>query len=343
MRCIALLFLTRGPMPHAALWSRFLSESSLCFRLAVHTPPGFQYALTDELEPFRRAQLPEEQREAKTERWSLGLARAAIRLLEVVLRDTSVEKMVLLSENDVPLYDAPTIHSLLLRMPRSLISSHDPAAGLNQATESLGHAHKPPLHKGPQWWALSRAHALIVVQKTRDPVWVDHLKQRLGVKCCSPLPPDECWVQTALFDALGESQLYEQITLFPSTMSFFLSTLPSCLTRSTSQGGAGQAGRAVELTMVPNTSNSWVVPSCAALLDLLSHMSSNFIVQPASHSSCRIRHMQIKWYCALFFRKMSGTLSSCVSTALHGDWGARLAKPGNANLSMYHHVCGTGG
>ena len=43
---IALLFLTRGPIPHDHLWERFISENPSLVSVYIHPAPGFKYNST---------------------------------------------------------------------------------------------------------------------------------------------------------------------------------------------------------------------------------------------------------------------------------------------------------
>ena len=98
---IAFLFLTRGPLPHARLWERFFYGHDGEYVVHVHASPGFELNASTVASPVffgRTVQSPVE-----VEWGQMSVVAAERRLFASALLDSSVARLVLLSESCVPL------------------------------------------------------------------------------------------------------------------------------------------------------------------------------------------------------------------------------------------------
>lgn len=148
---VALLFLTRGDLYHAELWSRFLAGAPGAFFLAVHAK--FPTAIAT---PWLRDSLCPTY--VSTEWGSPSLITATLALCRHALTDADVAKVVLVSESCVPVKPAATVVAQLLQDECSWLAC-GPTAPF-----TLGDRIGPPhCYKGSQWVVLSRAHVEAVL------------------------------------------------------------------------------------------------------------------------------------------------------------------------------------
>lgn len=98
---IAFLFLTRGPLPHAPLWERFFLGHESEYVIHVHAAPGFELNASTVASPVfygRTVASP-----VVVEWGQMSVVAAERRLFASALLDSSVARLVLLSESCVPL------------------------------------------------------------------------------------------------------------------------------------------------------------------------------------------------------------------------------------------------
>jgi len=198
---IAFLFLTRGELPHAALWAAFLrgAPSPAAWRLHVHAPPGHLYNASTVASPlFHGAQLAQP---VEVQWGALSVVDAERRLFAAALADPAVQRFVLLSESCVPLRSFAFVQSYLLSSPSSFLDAfadvasqrYDPGLAEDGVPEAAW-------RKGTQWAALTRRHARAVVQ---DTAVYEAFRRRPSL-----FAPDEHYVQTllAVLGQEGESE-----------------------------------------------------------------------------------------------------------------------------------------
>jgi hypothetical protein len=200
---IALLFLTQGPLPHEDTWAAWFNAAgalipraaalSVCregpqgrealqdlcglledprtprlqrqalFSVYVHAPPQFKgYNGTSLWANARIAA------QVSTKWADHSLVTATRELLSAALQDPTVERFVLISETDIPIYDPLTVYSQLMAEQRSRINACPGemtttmpwrwTAGMQ--TESMNVSH---WRKSAQWFGLTRKHAQAVV------------------------------------------------------------------------------------------------------------------------------------------------------------------------------------
>ena len=98
---VAFLFLTRGPLPHAPLWERFFTGHESEYVIHVHAAPGFELNASTVASPvFYGRTVTKSVYVAWGE---MSVVAAERRLFASALLDSSVTRLVLLSESCVPL------------------------------------------------------------------------------------------------------------------------------------------------------------------------------------------------------------------------------------------------
>ena len=160
---IAFCFLTRGPLPLAPLWHRFLAgaEDAGQYRIHVHAAPGFQLNASTVDSPLFygthvSASVPVE--------WGqMSVVDAERRLFATALADPQVGWVVLLSESCVPLRPFPYVRTYLLGSDVSFLDSFMDVQG--RYNPRMAPVIPPAAwRKGTQWAALRREHALAIVR-----------------------------------------------------------------------------------------------------------------------------------------------------------------------------------
>ncbi|KAK9789383.1 hypothetical protein WJX73_006397 [Symbiochloris irregularis] len=215
---VALLFLTRGPLPFEATWSLFLSGMQLpqlgaltwrdFYNIHVHAPPGFSYP---EDSIFAGALIEER---VVVEWGQFSVAQAELNLISAGLKDPRAQRFVLLSEACIPLYTAPVLWAQLLSQPLSRINAchntSDPGdtsrimayrwhRGMETAALKQHH-----WRKSAQWIALTRPHAQAVHEdehvkpRFKEHCWIDVENWRKGWQVRSFCVADEHYIPTLL-------------------------------------------------------------------------------------------------------------------------------------------------
>uniref|UniRef100_A0A1D1ZV90 Uncharacterized protein n=1 Tax=Auxenochlorella protothecoides TaxID=3075 RepID=A0A1D1ZV90_AUXPR len=172
-----------GPGPTAALDlpdERMIDAQHL-FTAYVHAPPSVN---ASEIQPLFRDRLIAARTETS---WgSINLVYAARLLLWEAFRDPANTRFVLLSESDIPLYDARTFHHQLMQETLSKTSACPATAQdkyrWNKAMRSdqLGIRH---WRKASQWFMLTREHAKVVLEDV-------HVFKQFEAYCYSGWDPD---------------------------------------------------------------------------------------------------------------------------------------------------------
>eukprot|EP00884_Botryococcus_braunii_P016679 jgi/Botrbrau1/3695/Bobra.0008s0022.1 len=202
---VALMFLTRGPMHHEGLWTRWLASAAglvpadllrfanctdsyvahlrnICrapldagaveaqhlFTIYVHPQPEFEGYSKNSIFHGR-----ETAARIKTEWGEHSLVAATRELLLAALENPLNQKFVLLSESGIPLYPPTTIYQQLLTEPKSRINACRHQNMDVQRWHPRFEAPPGPVklrqslwRKSSQWFALSRSHAELVANDT---------------------------------------------------------------------------------------------------------------------------------------------------------------------------------
>ena len=194
---VALLFLTRGPMPLEPLWSAFLTAGlgsawDRLFSVHVHAPPGFA--------GYPPGSLFE------------GV------LLRTALADPAVTHFVLLSETTVPLYSAAATYLQLASEERSRVNACRNASDPGDARQRMTQRIQPGMlaagltpdswRKSSQWVVLTQPHAQMIEEETSlnavfaKECWASLPEETLERFCVS----DEHYVPTVLAAAGAEGE-----------------------------------------------------------------------------------------------------------------------------------------
>ncbi|KAI8109890.1 hypothetical protein M9434_001169 [Picochlorum sp. BPE23] len=171
---VALLFLTRGPMPLEAIWRDFLESCPIpwetLFRIHVHLPKGKEY-------PKKSLFHGRETDERVHVQWGNHSMIEAERILfSNALKDPSVQTCVLLSEDSIPLYPALLVYVQLSRENTSRVNVCANPDDPDDGNKRMNYRWVPEMEeagvtqslwrKSSQWIALKRQHAQMVVDDT---------------------------------------------------------------------------------------------------------------------------------------------------------------------------------
>ncbi|XP_010453221.1 PREDICTED: uncharacterized protein LOC104735185 [Camelina sativa] len=161
---IAFMFLTKGPLPLASLWERFLKGHNGLYSVYLHPHPSFT-AKFPANSVFYRRQIPSQVAE-----WGrMSMCDAEKRLLANALLDVSNEWFVLVSESCIPLYNFTTIYSYLSRSKHSFMGAFDDPGPYGRGRYNGNMEPEVPLtkwRKGSQWFEINRDLAATIVKDT---------------------------------------------------------------------------------------------------------------------------------------------------------------------------------
>ncbi|GJP57008.1 hypothetical protein CLOM_g16049 [Closterium sp. NIES-68] len=194
---IAFLFLTRGPMPLAPLWEKFLQGHEGRYSIYVHAsntsfsfPPGSSPIFRGRLVPGGEVQWGE-----------ISMVDAERRLLEAAVQDETNRFFVLLSESCIPLWPFDYIYSYIASSSLSFVDAYPDPYNMSFG-RYIPHIFMPVIRrrqflKGNQWFILRRRHAELVVRDTLH--YTKHnlscaFRLQWGKLCCA----DEHYIQTLL-------------------------------------------------------------------------------------------------------------------------------------------------
>ncbi|CAJ2675269.1 unnamed protein product [Trifolium pratense] len=161
---IAFMFLTKGPLPLAPLWERFLKGHESLFTVYIHPLPSYQ-AQFPSSSVFYKRQIPSQIAE-----WGrMSMCDAERRLLANALLDISNEWFILLSESCIPLYKFSLVYHYLMKSKYSYVGAFDDPGPYGRGRYNPNMA---PLvnitkwRKGSQWFEVNRKLAVNIVEDT---------------------------------------------------------------------------------------------------------------------------------------------------------------------------------
>lgn len=161
---IAFMFLTKGPLPLASLWERFLKGHKGLYSVYVHPDPSFTAKFPAD-SVFYKRQIPSQVAE-----WGrMSMCDAEKRLLANALLDISNEWFVLVSESCIPLYNFTTIYTYLSRSHHSFIGAFDEPGPYGRGRYNDNMEPEVPIskwRKGSQWFEVDRDMAATIVEDT---------------------------------------------------------------------------------------------------------------------------------------------------------------------------------
>ncbi|KAF2304381.1 hypothetical protein GH714_030610 [Hevea brasiliensis] len=161
---IAFMFLTKGPLPLAALWERFLKGHDGLYSIYVHSPPTFE-AKFPPSSVFHGRHIP-----SQISEWGkMSMCDAERRLLANALLDISNEWFILLSESCIPLYNFSIIYHYIMKSRYSFIGAFDDHGpyGRGRYNESMApEVNITHWRKGSQWFEINRRLGVKIVEDT---------------------------------------------------------------------------------------------------------------------------------------------------------------------------------
>ncbi|EEF37533.1 conserved hypothetical protein [Ricinus communis] len=184
---VAFMFLTKGPLPLAALWEKFFKGHEGLYTIYVHSHPSFNDTVPQD-SVFHGRRVP-----SKPVEWGKpSMIDAERRLLANALLDFSNERFVLLSESCIPLFNFTTIYNYLLNTNQSFIDSFDDPRKIGRGRYNPKMS--PTINisdwrKGSQWFEVNRKLAIKIVSDTKYyPIFSEH--------CSPPCYMDEHYIPT---------------------------------------------------------------------------------------------------------------------------------------------------
>lgn len=161
---IAFMFLTKGPLPLAPLWERFLKGHEEYYSIYIHSLPSFN-AKFPPSSVFYRRQIPSQ----LTEWGKMSMCDAERRLLANALLDISNEYFILLSESCIPLYNFSLIYHYIKKSKYSFVGAFDDPGPYGRGRYNDNMAPEVNImqwRKGSQWFELNRRLAINIVEDT---------------------------------------------------------------------------------------------------------------------------------------------------------------------------------
>ncbi|KAL3511716.1 hypothetical protein ACH5RR_024433 [Cinchona calisaya] len=159
---IAFMFLTRGALPMAPLWEKFLNGNEGLYSIYVHSLPLYQ----PDFPPssiFYGKQIPSQMVE-----WGrMSMCDAERRLLANALLDISNEYFVLLSEACIPLHNFSIVYRYISRSRFSFMESFDEDSPFGRGRYNANMSPEVNItewRKGSQWFEINRKLAVDIVQ-----------------------------------------------------------------------------------------------------------------------------------------------------------------------------------
>ncbi|KAF9613523.1 hypothetical protein IFM89_008440 [Coptis chinensis] len=162
---VAFMFLTRGPLPFAPLWERFLKGNEGLYSIYIHSLPTYHDNFLQS-SVFYKKQIPSQ----VTEWGKMSLCDAERRLLANALLDISNERFVLVSESCIPLYNFSIIYQYLMRSMYSFIGAFDDPGpyGRGRYNEKMApEVNITQWRKASQWFEVNRKVAVNIVEDTK--------------------------------------------------------------------------------------------------------------------------------------------------------------------------------
>ncbi|XP_073154419.1 glycosyltransferase BC10 [Henckelia pumila] len=215
---VAFLFLARWNLPLDFLWGSFFENADRAkFSIYIHSDPGFMFnASTTRSAFFYDRQLKNSIKVA----WGEASMIEAERLLfKEALQNPANQRLVLLSDRCVPLYNFSYIYNYLMNSPRSFVDSFLDKKDVRYNPRMSPVIPKNKWRKGSQWVTLTRRHVEVIVTddivfpifrnccKRRPQVDSGGGKKNLKLQKQHNCIPDEHYVQTLLAMNDLESEL----------------------------------------------------------------------------------------------------------------------------------------
>ncbi|XP_024162959.1 glycosyltransferase BC10 [Rosa chinensis] len=161
---IALMFLTKGPLPLAPIWERFLKGHEGFYSVYVHSLPSFQPHFPPS-SVFHGRHIPSQVAE-----WGrMSMCDAERRLLANALLDISNEWFILLSESCIPLYNFSVIYQYMRKSKHSYMGAFDDHGPYGRGRYNDNMAPEVKItqwRKGSQWFEVNRKLAVAIVEDT---------------------------------------------------------------------------------------------------------------------------------------------------------------------------------
>ncbi|KAF2321222.1 hypothetical protein GH714_035702 [Hevea brasiliensis] len=173
---VAFMFLTKGPLPLAALWEKFFKGHEGLYSI-YSSSPSFNDTFP-ESSVFHERRIP-----SKPVEWGrASMIDAERRLLANALLDLSNERFVLVSETCIPLFNFSTIYNYLINARNSFVGSYDDPRKVGRGRYNPKMSPRINIsnwRKGSQWFEVNRRLAIEIVSDTKYyPVFRQH---------CSPV------------------------------------------------------------------------------------------------------------------------------------------------------------
>ncbi|KGN55314.1 glycosyltransferase BC10 [Cucumis sativus] len=192
---IAFMFLTKGPLPFAPLWERFLRGHHALFSIYIHSLPSFKPNFSH-ASVFHGRQIPSQVAE-----WGrMSICDAEKRLLANALLDINNEWFILLSESCIPLFNFSVIYKYLKESKYSFVGSFDDLGpyGRGRYRDAMApEVNITEWRKGSQWFEVNRKLAISIVQDTK-------FYKKFEQFCRPPCYVDEHYFPTMLTIEAGD-------------------------------------------------------------------------------------------------------------------------------------------
>ncbi|KAG4962588.1 hypothetical protein HKD37_14G039630 [Glycine soja] len=179
---IAFMFLTKGPLPLAPLWERFLKGHEKFYSVYIHSLPSYQPQFPSS-SVFYNRQIPSQSGGGNVDflisvtwlvhqvsEWGrMNMCDAERRLLANALLDISNEWFILLSESCIPLYKFSFVYHYIMKSKHSFVGAFDDPGPYGRGRYN---EHMAPLvnvtkwRKGSQWFEVNRKLAITIVEDT---------------------------------------------------------------------------------------------------------------------------------------------------------------------------------
>ncbi|CAN4086900.1 unnamed protein product [Withania somnifera] len=177
-RKIAFMFLTRGPLPLAPLWERFLKGNEKLFSIYIHSLPSYKPDFPPS-SVFHGRQIP-----SQVSEWGrMSMCDAERRLLANALLDISNEWFVLLSEACIPLHNFKVVYHYTSKSRYSFMGAFDEVGPYGRGRYNPNMSPEVNItewRKGSQWFEVNRKLAVDIV---KDEVYYPKFEQFCRPAC----------------------------------------------------------------------------------------------------------------------------------------------------------------
>ncbi|XP_020412538.1 uncharacterized protein LOC18791146 [Prunus persica] len=200
---VTFMFMTRGPVVLAPLWEKFFKGHRGLYSIYVHSKPSYNASSHPESPVFHGRRIPSQEVE-----WGrVSQIEAERRLLANALLDIANQRVVLLSESCIPLYNFYTVYSYLIHSNETFVEVYDdpsvdgrdryyfidyPGITLDQWS------------KGSQWFEIDRDLAIEVVS--------DRIYFPLFLRCKGECFAEEHYLPTFVHMKFAANSAYRSLT-----------------------------------------------------------------------------------------------------------------------------------